>query len=745
MSIYNYFKTKKNTDGKPLGKELEKVITDTTDLLISRPTDVKHPGLLLGKIQSGKTNAFIGIIAKGFDDGYDVMVLFTKSSIALVQQTIRRVENELTEPVENGQINILDIIQLPNDLPGGVLRKKLIFLAKKEKGNLKALHNVFFTEYKEYLKNRNVLIIDDEADFTGVGYKVDKKQIDGIDLGVISKEMSLFRSKLSGKSDFLQVTATAYSLYLQPENIKANRKSYEPLKPAFTQLVPVHRYYIGGEYYFEYSKTPDTAAYYLHNLIDNNELTKVLNNKKQDKRYINNILTTNNAEGFRTAIINYLVAGSIRLIQEQKNNKYYKSSFIVHTHTSISQMKFQVELVKELIYKLKDLYKSDKPRFIELLQLSFDNLLPSLQTTDNYIPKDYTGTDKKPTYSNLYIPSFKEVCEEVLTNLKDENISVIELNSDNPDPNLLNKDGQFKLMLPFNIFIGGGKLDRGVTFDNLLGFFYGRESKTYQQDTVLQHSRMYGARSHVDMKVTRFYTTALIYESMQKMYEFDEALREQIIKNPKEPIKFINKDPDGKFRPCNPSKILISNTTTLRKFKRLLPVGLQTKSPTDTKKITNKVEAELRALSKDIEKPFTISLDKAIELLNLIYKSYEYNDRFENSDLDWDIKAIESTLKYINEGIKNPSLKSQVFCFARLDRNTSRIRPKANTFSDAPDDGQKDAPEARKAAKDVPCIIFIKQKGSSGSKGWRDVEFWWPVIYCPENITDTIFTSNSVG
>lgn len=743
MSIYNYFKNKKATEGKPLGTELEKVINDTTKLLISRPTDVKHPGLLLGKIQSGKTNAFIGVIAKGFDDGYDVMVLFTKSSIALVQQTIRRVENELSEPVENGQINILDIIHLPNRLQGGVLRKKLIFLAKKEKGNLKALHNVFFNEYNDYLKDRNVLIIDDEADFTGVGYKSDDKKADGFDLGVISKEMSLFRSKLSGKSDFLQVTATAYSLYLQPENIKLNNETYEPLKPAFTQLVPVHRYYIGGEYYFEYSKVPDTAAYYLHNLIEDNELIKVLNNKKRDKRYISNILTTDNAQGFRTAIINYLVAGSVRLIQESKNNKYHKSSFIVHTHTSIAQMKYQVELVESLIFGLINLHKTDKTRFIELIQESYDNLLPSLQTKDNYIPSDYKGTDRKPTYSKLYIPSFKEVCDELLIHLRDENIAVIELNSDNPDPNLLNKDGQFKLMLPFNIFIGGGKLDRGVTFDNLLGFFYGRESRTYQQDTVLQHSRMYGARSHVDMKVTRFYTTALIYESMQKMYEFDEALREQIIKNPKEPIKFINKDPDGNFRPCSPLKILISNTTTLKEHKRLLPVGLQTKSPTETKKITDKVEAELRAITNDIEKPFKIKLDKAIELLNLIYKSYEFSDRFNNEELDWDIKAIESTLKYINEDLKNPAVKNNVFCFARLDRKTSRIRPKAKTFSDAPDDGQKDAPEARKAAKDAPCIVFIKQKGLA-INGWRDVEFWWPVIYCPENMTSTIFTSKSV-
>ena len=51
-------------------------------------------------------------------------------------------------------------------------------------------------------------------------------------------------------SSFLQVTATPYSLYLQPTEIEvANVMTFKPTRPAFTKLVPVPPEYVGGETY----------------------------------------------------------------------------------------------------------------------------------------------------------------------------------------------------------------------------------------------------------------------------------------------------------------------------------------------------------------------------------------------------------------------------------------------------------------------------------------------------------------
>lgn len=120
-------------------------------------------------------------------------------------------------------------------------------------------------------------------------------------------------------------------------------------------------------------------------------------------------------------------------------------------------------------------------------------------------------------------------------------------------------------------------MDRGITIGNLIGFYYGRNPKTFQQDTVLQHSRMFGYRLLEDLAVTRFYTTSIIYDVMKKIHEFDSALRQAFENGGHDKgVVFIQKDPKNKIIPCSPNKILLSRTTALKPLKRLLPVGFQT-------------------------------------------------------------------------------------------------------------------------------------------------------------------------
>jgi len=47
------------------------------------------------------------------------------------------------------------------------------------------------------------------------------------------------------------------------------------------------------------------------------------------------------------------------------------------------------------------------------------------------------------------------------------------VNSDNEVEALLDDDAELKLRTPFNVFIGGQILDRGITVPNLIGFYYG--------------------------------------------------------------------------------------------------------------------------------------------------------------------------------------------------------------------------------------------------------------------------------
>ena len=155
-------------------------------------------------------------------------------------------------------------------------------------------------------------------------------------------------------------------------------------------------------------------------------------------------------------------------------------------------LRFDEELKKEAEQKSKLLK--------DLVQESYEDLLRSILA------------------ASLPLPAFAEVLERVQRALADGELMITKVNSEAQVASLLDDDGQLKLRTPLNIFIGGQILDRGITIANLIGFYYGRDPKKFQQDTVIQHSRMYGFRPLEDRAVTRFYTAVHIHRAMQRMH-----------------------------------------------------------------------------------------------------------------------------------------------------------------------------------------------------------------------------------
>ena len=176
------------------------------------------------------------------------------------------------------------------------------------------------------------------------------------------------------------------------------------------------------------------------------------------------------------------------------------------------------------------------------------------------------------------IPQFEECYNLCRSSLIEREILVETINSENDVQSFLDESGQLKLRTPINIFIGGQCLDRGITLANLIGFYYGRRPNNFQQDTVMQHSRMYGYRSKAQLAVTRFYTEQSIYNAMKEMHSIDCSLREQLQNTNEQSVVFIQKSSKGNIIPCSPNKILLSDTKIIKSFKRILPVGFQTNS-----------------------------------------------------------------------------------------------------------------------------------------------------------------------
>ncbi len=705
-------------------KELIDCMQKTIKLLLENKTDAEHPGMLLGDIQSGKTRGFTGIIALGFDKKYDITVVLTKGTKALLKQTVQRFKSEFQEFEEEDILRVFDVMEIPEDLNEYVIeRQKLIIVVKKEDDNINRLKKLFFETYPS-LNTKSVLIVDDEADFVSIGYR-SKKMPDGkkeVDLNVISRQISDFRKSLIDGSDYLQVTATPYSLYLQPEDIVIKETEFSPMRPKFTVVLPRHDKYIGSNYYFEESQNDNSPAQFLFQPIDENELKTL---SKTHGRVLENALNSPSVYHIRTAIINYIVGSCIRILQSGKKGKLnYKSSFIIHTETGKGKHENQSNLVNKLIEALKVEGKMKSSILKEKIIEAYENLKLSIELTD------------------FDLPIFEKVFEKVAEYVR--YITIRKINSDNDVLSLLNMStGELRLESPLNIFIGGQILDRGITVQNLIGFFYGRNPKRMQQDTVMQHARIFGARSLEDMAVTRLYTTNRIYESLRRMHEADKALRKAFEQgNESKKVAFIQKSLDGKIIPCSPNKLLISNTVTLRPSGTLRVYGFQTKAKTHISSTVKDISTTLDEIGNNkYEDPFIIPLGFANELIDQIYDTFDPNFEIYGCTKE----EFKAAIEYASTQTNNQKLKGHLYCFSnKKPKNNARYKDnqRGKMFNDSYFDGKSDSILARKVAIDIPCLFLSFQNGNKDDD-WKETQFYWPVLFIQKNLITSIFTTDS--
>jgi hypothetical protein len=709
---YDQIAAKRGDDPELIAK-----VEETVNHLLRETTSVRSPGMLLGKIQSGKTRAFLGIIARCFDRGYGVAVILTKNNVSLTQQTLTRVKEDFRELIAAEEVQAEDIMSLPS-LEAYELNKKLILIVKKEDDNLDRLLQAFEQNHPE-LRKKKVLIIDDEADYSSVSAQ---KKDGVVGVGKISKQIDKLR-ELVEDSDFLQVTATPYSLYLQPEEdlVVGGTLLFRPKRPKFTVILPTHSKYVGGDYYFERSMDADSPAYYFYREVPLEEREAL---KKEDRRRlrIENILAEKRAEVLRDATVTFIVGGVVRRIQAkaagQRPDKY---SFLFHTEQARQSHKWQEQIAIAIRDALINEAKTNTPRFNALLQGAYSDLARSIKLDGSLLP------------------TFEDVKAEVVKALTGGEFMITKVNSDQVSAELLAEDGQLKLRTPLNMFIGGQILDRGITVNNLIAFYYGRNPKKFQQDTVLQHSRMYGARAKADLAVTRFYAPQNVYQIMRKIHEFDAALREAFESGAHDRgVYFIQRDTKNRVTPCSPNKLMFSDVVSIRPGRRMLPIGFQTVAKTNGAK-------NLAALDKQVaelvdaapREPVAIPVEKAIAMLELAYDNLEFED--ENDD---DRKAHLAALEHLSRTCTNPALRGKVIFLTAKDRNIRRYREEGR-FSNGPDTKQQ-SDVLGPMVVDSPGLMLFRQNGEE-EKGWRGLPFWWPVIVTPMSAVTSIFATDEVA
>ena len=118
------------------------------------------------------------------------------------------------------------------------------------------------------------------------------------------------------------------------------------------------------------------------------------------------------------------------------------------------------------------------------------------------------------------MPSLEQLTDELRKNITSTDVQVINSVRAGLNP---------RFELPYNIFVGGTKLARGVTIERLLVTYYGRQPKSTKMDTMLQHARMFGYRKG-EQDVTRLFITPEVENRFQLIYESEKAMREVIEK-----------------------------------------------------------------------------------------------------------------------------------------------------------------------------------------------------------------------
>ncbi|MBA1365423.1 Z1 domain-containing protein [Burkholderia gladioli] len=691
-------------------------LRDCIETVINRleegETSEANPGMLLGKIQSGKTRAFLGVIARAFDRDFDIALVFTKGTKTLARQTVRRISSDFKLFIDDDEMLVYDIMEMPGRMTRSELKRKLVIVAKKQAKNLDRVLDLFSNIHPE-LANRRVLLVDDEADLASVRF-VKKRNATNYTQGAIAQQMDDLR-RIVPNMAFLQVTATPYALYLQPEDYSpgANDFTFYPKRPAFTELLPIHSGYVGGDDYF--GEHPDgDPRNFLFVAVPESEQNAL---RVPDGRVIRDdrIWTSDNIAFLRRALMTFLLAVVVRrwqqALQEQRLGKF---AMIIHNDTQRSAHNWQDETVEKILHAFEGAIDVEPPQFGDLFNEVYGDLHASVSAHGGRMP---SLEDARRSLKELIV---------------DQDVNVQRVNSDALLASLLDPEtAELKLRTQANIFIGGSILDRGITIPALISFYYGRNPRTMQADTVLQHSRMYGNRDRADVAVTRFYTSEEVYTRLEQIHKLETALRDAFEGGAHERgVVFVQNDSSNRIIPCSPSKVAVSEVVTIRGGEFYLPTGFDTHREKVVQSAHRGVLDLLSDYPKNAKKFSEIPLDDAIAIILRAKAALKVG---RSSDFDWN--TMTGLLRYFCKVAKS----DQVLLLAETGRNLNREKSGDKSGLSIIGTGLRDL--VRAAGRAEPALIFLEQNGSK-RQGWSgNNPFWWPILAAPSDVVPCVFAN----
>lgn len=481
------------------------------------PFDVR--GLVIGHVQSGKTQHFSALAAKALDAGYRIVVVLSGLHNSLRNQTQRRLMRDLGYqefPGVGRSEDPANWISWQTELDYGdnesgdfnkwggseVLGQggKFVAVVKKNPNRLERLNSWMAGSIPDGVP---LLVIDDEADQASVDTSAIDHGLEDDPGGETrpSRINGLIRNLLThaANSTYVGYTATPFANVLTDPDAWAEPEGASLFPKDFIDLLPEppsppEGKYVGTGFLF------GDRSYDVLRPVSDVEAGSV------NEEYGAETELTN-------AIRDYFLA-SAALMNRSSGNGSPPRTMLVHTGWTREDHASLVSKVERLVTSLKGGWRRKDDETMTWFRDRWD--------------RDFRRLFEARFPEGIF-PDYGEIGplleEEILGFLTDSDILL--LNSDSDDE--LNFDENPSLRA---ILIGGNKLSRGITIEGLLVSYYVRP--TGAGDTLLQMGRWFGYRGDF-VDLTRLYTTPELYRDFKTLNQIECELREEIAARSQKP------------------------------------------------------------------------------------------------------------------------------------------------------------------------------------------------------------------
>lgn len=508
-----------------LHKESDLVLSHIEDPLLvdSRgtlaPFDVR--GLVLGYVQSGKTANFTALIAKAADRGYKLVIVLSGIHNSLRQQTQIRLDRELglvdgpdsvgyptpsqewwgiTSSEEGGDFK-------PATNPGPLAQgSRGLMVVKKNATVLRRL-----AKWLERVPpDTPTLIIDDEADQASINTSTplaEQTDLTADDVDEASDASEIDPSTINGlireitnkfrRVSYVAYTATPFANVLIDPDASTATHGRDLFPSEFIISLSRPTTYFGASRFFGNGEERNGGARLnVVRFIPDDEVASLAPPTSMARLWKPSV-----SASLMAALLNWVLATAAN----DYRNGTQLSSMLVHTSSSIQK---QNDLKTALVGQFAELVNN-----WAYSREAISNTLAAMWAND-FVPTSADFGKFPPISYEDLLPGIDYLLGSRTP------VRVLALNSSSQDMLDYDADPHQKLIL-----VGGNRLSRGLTIENLLVSFYVRSSTAY--DTLLQMGRWFGYRGkYADL--TRLWTSAEIFEKFRHLSLVEDDLRDEI-------------------------------------------------------------------------------------------------------------------------------------------------------------------------------------------------------------------------